>query len=183
MVNLKGNLIYLATLEKEDCRKVWEDTEYDFGQKTEPFIIGRSSANADAWFDDIQKSQGNTHIRLGIFLPDGTVIGDIALQDIDWKNRSCFLGYGLTKLEYYGNGYATDAAKVILEYGFSHLGFERISSSTQENNIGSQRVLEKCGFVLEGRERKATYFAGKRHDRLIYGLLREEYGNSNQLQS
>ena len=175
MNKLKGNKTYLATLEREDCKKIWADTEYDFANLTEPFIVGRSSDNADTWFDEIQKAQGHTHIRLGIFLPDGTAIGDIALQDIDWQNRSCSLGYGLTKLEYRNKGYATDAAKTILQYGFCHLGLERISSSTQENNIGSQRVLEKCGFTLEGRERKAKYFAVKRHDRLIYGLLLEEY--------
>ncbi len=175
MVRLQGEKVTLATLERVDCKKVWEDTEVDFSQLTEPFIVGRSSANADEWFDDIQKQQGNTHIRLGIFLADGTVIGDIALQDLDWRNRCCSLGYGLTKLEYRNKGYATDAARTILRYGFCHLGLERISASTQENNIGSQRVLEKCGFTLEGRERKAKYFAGRRHDRLIYGLLAEEY--------
>jgi RimJ/RimL family protein N-acetyltransferase len=175
LVKLQGDLVCLATLEREDCKKVWEDTEYDFEQMTEPFIVGRSSESAGEWFSEIQKAQGNTHIRLGIFLPDGTVIGDIALQDIDWKNRSCSLGYGLTKLEYRSKGYTTDAAKTILRYGFYNLGFERITSSTLEHNIGSQRVLEKCGFVLEGRERKARYFAQKRYDRLIYGLLRDEY--------
>lgn len=175
MVSLHGEKVTLATLEREDCKKVWEDTEYNFEQLTEQFIIGRSSANADEWFNEIQKVQGYTHIRLGIFLPDDIVIGDIALQDLDWQNRSCTLGYGLTKLEYRNKGYATDAVKTILQYGFCHLGLERISSSTQENNIGSQRVLEKCGFTLEGRERKAKYFAGRRHDRLIYGLLADEY--------
>jgi len=175
MVKLQGEKVILATLEREDCKKVWQDTEYDFEHLTEPFILGRSSANADAWFEEVQKAQGTAHIRLGIFLPDGTVIGDIALQDIDWQNRCCSLGYGLTKLEYRRKGYATDAVKTMLRYGFCHLGFERISSSTQENNIGSQRVLEKCGFTLEGRERKARYFAGKRYDRFIYGLLVEDY--------
>ena len=114
-------------------------------------------------------------MRLGIFLPDGTVIGDVALQDIDWVHRSCSLGYGLTKLEYRGKGYATDAVRAILRYGFRYLGLERISAITQEENIGSQRVLEKCGFTLEGRERKAKYLAGRRHDKLHYGLLIEEY--------
>ena len=175
MVKLQGQKIYLATLEREHCKKIWEDTEYDFEQLSEPFIVGRSSSNADGWFDEIQKLQGTTHVRLGIFLPDGTVIGDIALQNLDWQNRACTIGYGLTKLEYRTRGYTTDAVKVILKYGFAHLGLERISANTQENNIGSQRVLEKCGFILEGRERKARYFAGKRHDNLIYGLLAEEY--------
>ncbi|MCL1788297.1 MAG: GNAT family N-acetyltransferase [Defluviitaleaceae bacterium] len=175
MTILQGEKIYLATLEREHCKTLWEDDEHDFSQPTDMFIVGRSAANADAWFDDIQKVQGDKHIRLGIFLPDGTVIGDIALQDLDWKNRSCTLGYGLSKLAYRGKGYATDAAKTLLKYGFHHLGLERISATTQESNIGSQRVLEKCGFTLEGRERQADYFAGRRHDRLIYGLLVEEF--------
>ncbi len=175
MIKLNGESIYLAPLEKEHCKKIMEDTEYDFESPSEPVTIGISSANSDAWFDEIQKLQGNVHIRLGIFLPDGTVIGDIALQNIDWKNRSCSLGCGLTKLSYRNKGYATDAVKTILHHGFCYLGLERISSSTQEFNTGAQRVLEKCGFILEGCERKARYFAGRRYDRLIYGLLREEF--------
>ena len=175
MVKLQGKIIYLATLEREDCKKVWEDTEYDFEYATETFIVGQSSANADEWFNGIQKKQGKKNIQMGIFLPDGTVIGDVALQDIDWKNRSCSLGYGLTKLEYRSKGYATDAVKTILQHAFCYHGFQRVSATTQEQNIGSQRVLEKCGFTLEGRERKAKYLAGKWHDSLIYGLLIEEY--------
>ena len=174
-MKLQGDRIYLATLEREHCKTLWAEFEYDFGNKAEQLNIGHSIEKSDVWFDEIQKLQGTQHIRLGIFLPDGTVIGDIALQDLNWKNRSCTLGYGLSKLEYRGKGYATDAAKVMLKYGFHHLGLERISATTQENNIGSQRVLEKCGFTLEGRERKAEYFAGKRHDRLIYGLLVAEF--------
>lgn len=175
MLKLQGKLVYLAIMEREDCKKVWEEFEYDFKQMTEPLNIGHSSIKADDWFNEIQKLQGNVHIRLGIFLHDGTIVGDVALQDIDWKNRSCNIGYGLTKLEYRCKGYTTDAAKTIIEYGFCNLGLERISSNTLEHNVGSQRVLEKCGFTLEGRERKSIYFAGKRYDRLIYGLLREEY--------
>ncbi len=180
MIRLNGRLIYLATMEKEHCKKVWEDTEYDFLQCTEPLNIGLSAEKSDDWFEDIQRLQGNVHIRLGIFLPDGTVIGDVALQDIDWKNRSCGVGYGISKLENRCKGYTTDAVKTILEYGFNNIGFERIYSSTLENNIGSQKVLLKCGFTLEGRERQARYFAGKRYDRLLYGLLRDEYKNKKQ---
>ena len=179
MVKLQGEKVYLATLELEDCRNLCEETEFNFSNPTECFIVGFSSVKADDWFHEVQNKQGNTHIRLGIFLPnaDGsaTVIGEIALQDINWQNRSCTLGYGLTKFEYRCKGYTTDAAKTILRYGLCHLGLERISAATLENNIASQRVLEKCGFTLEGRERKAVYIAGKRFDRLIYGLLAEEF--------
>jgi RimJ/RimL family protein N-acetyltransferase len=44
-----------------------------------------------------------------------------------------------------------------------------------EINIPAQKVLEKLGFILEGRERKAAYFKGERFDNLNYSLLISEY--------
>jgi RimJ/RimL family protein N-acetyltransferase len=175
MLKLKGNNIYLSVLEKEDCKKLWDDFEYDYKAMTEPLNIGHSISKADAWFDEIQLDQGNKNVRLGIFLPDGTVIGDVALQDIDWKNRSCSVGEGIGKIEYRSKGFGTEAIRILLQYGFNNLGLERITANTLEQNIGAQRLLKKLGSVLEGRERKAVYFAGNRWDRLNYGILREEF--------
>ncbi len=180
MLKLPGDHIFLTTLEKEHCKKIWDDTEYDFEALTEPLNIGHSNSKAGTWFDEIQRDQGNKHIRLGIFLADGNVIGDVALQDIDWKNRSCSLGLGITKMEYRNRGYGTEAVQVILRYGFGNLGLERITANTLEQNLGAQRALEKTGFVLEGRERKAVYFAGRRWDRLNYSLLSEEFNLRSQ---
>jgi RimJ/RimL family protein N-acetyltransferase len=54
-------------------------------------------------------------------------------------------------------------------------GFERITANTMENNIPAQKALEKPGFILEGRERKATYFRRKKFYMLNYSLLTDEY--------
>ena len=175
MLKLQGEKIYLAVLERTDCKKLYEDFEYDFDDSAEPLYIGQSMEKSDEWFDEIQKLQGKENIRLGIFLNDGTVIGDIALQGIDEKNRSCSLGMGMAKLDNRNKGYGKEALKLILDYGFKNFGMERITANTLELNISAQKSLEKIGFVLEGRERKAVYFGGKRYDRLIYGLLGEEY--------
>lgn len=175
VLKLNGKKVYLAVLEREHCKKLWDDFEYDFDVMAEPLNIGHASTKADTWFDDIQRDQGNKHIRLGIFLFDGTVIGDVALQDIDWKNRSCTIGLGIAKIEYRSKGYGTEAVQVLLNYSFNNLGLERISANTLEQNKGAQRSLEKSGFVLEGRERKAVYFAGHKWDKLNYAVLREEY--------
>lgn len=167
MVKLVGEKIYLSVLEKEHCIKIWEDFEYDFETKTESLNIGHSISKAESWFDEIQSNQGDKHIRLGIFIiEDNGVIGDVALQDIDWKNRSCTIGLGISKKEYRFKGYGTEAVNIIMEYGFNNLGLERISANTHEQNKAAQQSLEKNGFVLEGRERKAIYFAGQKWDRL-----------------
>jgi len=89
VLKLQGKTIYLTVLEKEHCQILWDAYEYDEDQMTEPLNIGHSVIKIDNWFDEIQRLQGNKNVRLGIFLPDGSVIGDVALQDIDWRNRSC----------------------------------------------------------------------------------------------
>jgi len=175
MIKLQGERIYLAVLERADCRKLYEDFEYDFANPTESLHIGQSLEKSDEWFEDIQKLQGKENIRLGIFLNDGTVIGDVALQSIDEKNRSCSLGMGMAKLENRNKGYGKEALKLLLDYGFRNFGMERITANTLEINISAQKSLDGLGFILEGRERKAVYFGGKRYDKLNYGLLAEEY--------
>jgi RimJ/RimL family protein N-acetyltransferase len=176
MIKLRGKDVYLAALERGDCKKICEDNEYDFADPVEPTLFGWSVENSDEWFGEIQRLlKSDVNIRLGIFLNDGTVIGDAALQGIDRHNRSCSLGIGISKAVNRGKGYGTQALRLLLDYGFRNQGFERITASTMEINIPMQKVLEKLGFTLEGRERKAAYFKGRKFDNLCYGLLTDEY--------
>ena len=177
-LRLQGRRIYLAALEREDCQTLWDSFEYDFEHPTEPLNIGHSSEKAAGWFDEIQQLQGRQNLRLGVFLEDGRVIGDVALQDMDWVNRCCSVGIGLARIADRSQGYGREAVGLILDHGFQALGMERITANTLSCNIAAQRSLEHCGFVLEGRERKAVYLNGQRVDRLCYGLLREEYGGA-----
>jgi RimJ/RimL family protein N-acetyltransferase len=179
MIKLYGKDVYLAALERKDCRKICEDNEYDFENPVEPTLFGWSVENSDEWFDEIQQLlKSDVNIRLGIFLNDGCVIGDVALQSIDRANRSCSLGIGLSKIEHRSKGHGTQALRLVLEYGFNNQGFERITANTMEINIPAQKVLEKLGFILEGRERKAVYFRGEKFDNLNYSLLIDEYNRT-----
>ena len=180
MIKLQGQNIYLAALERQDCRKLYEDNEYDFTNPVEPILFGYSTEKSDDWYNEIQKLlQDNVSVRLGIFMNDGAVIGDVALQSIDEKNRTCSIGAGIAKIANRSHGYGTEAVRLILDYGFNNLGMERITADTLDINIPAQKALAKLGFTLEGRGRKAVYFRGKRHDRLHYGLLAEEWRNNN----
>ena len=178
MVKLIGKRIYLSTLEKEHFRKMHEEYEYDFENPTWLLDIGQSIEKADEFFEKIKKDQGNLHIWLGIFLIDGTIIGNIHLHDIDKISRTCYIGMEISKLKNRNKGYGKEAVKLILEYGFKFYGMERISATTLEMNVSAQKSLEKIGFILEGKDRKAVYFGGKRYDKYRYGLLVEEYINN-----
>ena len=175
MLKLQGKRVYLAALEREHCRKLYEDWEYDFERAAEPLHIGDSLESADDWYSDIQKSLREGTIRLGIFLNDGTVVGNGALQGIDWRNRNCSIGICIVSLKNRGKGYGKEAAALLLDYAFANLGLERVSAGTNATNIPGQKSLEGIGFVPEGRARRSEWVAGQWVDSLRYSILREEW--------
>ena len=142
---------------------------------TEPLNPGLSVEGADKWFEDMQAKQGRQHVYLGIFGLGGELLGDVQLADIDWRHRAASLGGSIARVDERGQGYGADAALTLLHFGFEHLDLFRVTAATVEHNAAAQRVLEKCGFVLEGRQRQAIYGSGQRWDRLLYALLRTEW--------
>lgn len=52
-MKLQGKRIYLAMLERADCKTLWNTFEYDFDCMAEAFNIGHSDEKAEAWFDEI----------------------------------------------------------------------------------------------------------------------------------
>lgn len=174
MIELVGKNIRLRTLEREHCRQLWQDYEPEQPVATEPLNPGHSTEGTETWFDDIQSAQGKTQVYLGIFLIDGTLIGDIQLANIDWRNRIASLGISITRREYRGRGYATDAVIVLVKFAFEELDLFRLTARTLMHIAAARSVLENAGFILEGRERQAVTIAGRRWDRLIFGLLRSD---------
>jgi len=59
------------------------------------------------------------------------------------------LGYRFQK-KYWGNGYATESSKATVEYGFNELKLPIIYAIVDVNNLQSQKVLKKCGFLEKG---------------------------------
>jgi RimJ/RimL family protein N-acetyltransferase len=176
MIELAGKNVNLRTLEREHCRELWQAYEPTEPIPTEPLNPGLSVEGADKWFEDMQAHQGKGQVYLGIFTLDGRLIGDIQLANIDWRHRTASLGLGIARKADRGHGYGQDAAVTLLHYAFLHLNLARVSAATASYNTAAQRVLEKCGFVREGRERAAVFCAGRRWDRFTYGLLPADLG-------
>jgi RimJ/RimL family protein N-acetyltransferase len=175
MVELKGEEIVLRTLEREHCRQVWEWHELAEGIPTEPLNVGLSVEGADKWFEEMQAKQGKEHLYLGVFTPEGELLGDVQLANISWRDRTATLGGSISRLADRGAGHGTDAARTILRHGFRELGLHRVEAETAEFNTAARRAMEKLGFREEGRRRQALYRAGQHWDSVMYGLLREEF--------
>jgi RimJ/RimL family protein N-acetyltransferase len=89
--------------------------------------------------------------------------------------RFVYLLISVSRAEDRGLGYGADAARTLVRYSFEHLDLRRVTAAIVEYNITAQHALEKVGFVQEGRERQAIFCAGQRWDRLIYGLLWDDF--------
>ena len=103
--------------------------------------------------------------------PAGRLIGGVRLQ-IDGENARGELGFWVGR-PFWGRGYATEAARAVIGYGFSVLNLHRIYAMHFSRNPASGRVMEKCGMVHEGRFREHVRKWGVFEDVDLRGILRE----------
>ena len=104
---------------------------------------------------------------------DNQVVGAVGLA-ISSANQSAELGYWTGK-PFWNRGYATEAARAVLSYGFADLGLARIHAGFMAKNAPSGSVLEKLGMQREGRLRKHVLKWGEFHDLVVCGILAEEF--------
>ena len=114
-------------------------------------------------------------IRWGITLKnESKIIGIIGYNYWAHVDSRASVGYDLAKA-YWGNGYTSEALKMILVFGFHQMMLNRVEAESVNFNVASIRVLEKAGFVQEGRQREKFFQGGQFYDLLLYALLRREY--------
>ena len=76
---------------------------------------------------------------------------------------------------YWGKGYATEAVKAVLRFGFETLKLHRIEAGCAIANVGSIKVLEKSGMALEGRRREILPLKSGWSDNFSYAILESDY--------
>ena len=101
---------------------------------------------------------------------EGLAVGAIGIHaQTDLRIKNGELGYWLGE-PYWGNGIVTRAVQQMVDYGFETFDITRIFARCFASNIGSQRVLEKSGFVLEAKFEKTLFKNGEFIDELIYAI-------------
>lgn len=99
------------------------------------------------------------------------LIGTVALRRVAHRAE---LGYWLAA-EAWGAGYATEAARAVIDLGFRDLGLSRIYAQVLEGNEPSVRVLGKLGLVHEGTKRRHARKGTRQLDVAFFGILRDEW--------
>jgi len=101
------------------------------------------------------------------------LLGTVSLRRYA-RDRRAELGYWLTAGAW-GHGFATEACRAMLAFGFADLGVQRIYAQVLAGNQPSLRVLEKLGMIHEGVKRQHVAKGEALHDIVLYGLLRGEW--------
>lgn len=118
-----------------------------------------------------EESKNDESYPFGIFTKDGSLIGTINLFHVlRGSLQSAFIGYFLDE-KHNGNGYTTEAAKLLVKYAFNELKLHRIEAGVMPHNIGSIRVLEKSGFHKEGIALKNVKINGKWEDHQVLAII------------
>ena len=175
----RGALVRLTAEEPEQLGKaIWRfDRDSEFRRLLDdgpPSLW--STKKIQEWFEKDGLDEEGKGIEFFIrTLKDDRLIGFVGLWDTSWSHGDAEVGIGIGDREYWGQGYGTDAMRVILRYGFMELNLKRITLGVFAYNARAIRSYEKSGFVHEGRQRKALCRDRSRADIVYMGILREEW--------
>jgi ribosomal-protein-alanine N-acetyltransferase len=103
----------------------------------------------------------------------GRLIGACGFRNWDAHHGRAEMGYTVTRA-FWNQGYATEAVRALLAFGFEHMNLNRIEARAVPANVGSTRVMEKAGMKLEGVLRQSEFFKGGYQDLALYSILRSD---------
>jgi ribosomal-protein-alanine N-acetyltransferase len=97
------------------------------------------------------------------------VIGSVCIWNINLEQKSGELGYGIIP-DYQGQGFMKEVLLQVVEYGFDVMGLKELYAYTEENNLKSIRLLEKCNFVQIDRVDDEGYFSKRVYHMVVYRM-------------
>jgi len=175
---LKSKNIYLRALSPEDANgnyPSWLNDE-KISTYNSHYTFGYTKEQA---LEYINSSIGSrTNLILAITdIESNRHIGNVALQNINWINRSAEFAILIGEKDFASKGIGKEAMGLILEHGFSALNLHRIYCGTPVTNDAMRALAKKFNMREEGLRKEAFYKNGAYFDIIEYGLLRgEHYG-------
>ena len=106
----------------------------------------------------------------GIF-DKATHIGNIVISGLSSYHRKAELTYVIGETNYWGKGVATFAIANMVQIAKKEFNLNKLYAGIASDNVGSRKVLEKNGFVIEGIRKQHLFYGGVFFDQVDYGLV------------
>jgi RimJ/RimL family protein N-acetyltransferase len=138
-----------------------------------PLARAYTAADARDYLAGVEEGRlRGEQLELALTEPDDdqAVLGGASIYALDAMNQRASVGYWLAA-HARGRGVATHAVRLLTAWAFGPLGLVRLEITCGPDNLASQRVAARCGFVREGVLRSHMAFKGGRRDTVVHGLL------------
>jgi RimJ/RimL family protein N-acetyltransferase len=170
-----GDLVRLAEISRDNlpAYKRWM-RDYEVQHLLARIPTPITDEAEEAWFGSVAKGTGDYIFAIHT-LDSDTLIGNCGLHNVDKKSRFAEFGIVIGEKDYWGRGYGTDAARVILRFAFNELNLHRVELDVYDFNPRAIRSYEKVGFVHEAIRRDALFRNGAYHDVHRMGILQHEW--------
>ncbi len=121
-----------------------------------------------------RKEKPRTQYELAVHLKSGDrLIGGCGIRIRNLEFGEADIGYCFNR-RYWNKGYATEAARALVRFGFSKLKLHRIKATCYPRNKASARVLQKAGMRYEGRLRENLRQKGRWRDSFLFAVLKKD---------
>jgi len=174
MINLRFEIYQIREFLANDVEAIVKNANNREVSKymRDSFPYPYTKDNAVQWIDFVKKNYSSLFFAIA---NENELIGGIgAVPQTDVHRFSAEVGFWLGQ-SHWNKGIITKAVPVFCNYLFTKFDFNRLTANVFEGNDASQKVLEKNGFVLEGKLRKSVFKENKFVDHYIYGLLKEDF--------
>ena len=129
------------------------------------------------WYDNLVKDSSRK--CFAIVVREGQrMIGTVDFHAMDRQRGVTELGIAIGDKSAWGQGYGSEAVRLICDYGFAFLGLHTIYLWHVAFNQRGHQAYLKAGFKVAGRLRGIELFDGQRYDRVLMDITREDFGPS-----
>lgn len=177
---LKGNLIGLTAVEKTDIKQLMDWRNNAENRKYFREYRELNMTMQEQWFQQKVINDQNTIMFSIRRLNDNELLGCCGFVYINWVHRHADLSLYIGWEDVYIDevGYAEDACRVLLNYGFEELGFNKVWTEIYEFDDRKRKLYDKIGFKQDGLLRQNYYSDGRWFDSRILSILATEFEKS-----
>jgi len=177
---LVGERVYLRPVEREDLvhiRKWANDPQI---RRLTGEVRPMTAAAAERFFEKVNNDEDRVWFMV-VLREDDRVIGEAGLLRMFPAWRATDLSIILGEVDAWGQGYGTEAIKLLLDYAFGSLNFHRVAIGVVGFNERALRFYERVGFRREGVQRDGYYHGGRYHDFVMMSMLEDEVLQADHL--
>jgi diamine N-acetyltransferase len=177
VVNIRGERVALGPLHRGLLPLIerW-DNDFQTADLRSDDPRPHSAESIAAEWESLLRGEREDWIGFAIYaLPELRPIGITNIRDFTSPHGTAEFGIAIGEATDRGQGFGTEAIRLVLDYAFTVLGVYNVWLDTLAYNVGAIRAYEKAGFHEIGRRRGGRMLAGKRYDVVLMDCIADEF--------